>query len=104
MAESQRTITNRIWLNQYKIEQGCCYCGYNEHPSALQLDHIDPSTKYRNKKGRALNPGELVRYSQAILFAEVKKCRVMCANCHSVHTHTVQRTPLLSRPEYAQAA
>jgi hypothetical protein len=104
MAESARTIRNRVWLNQYKVEQGCVYCGYNSHPSALQLDHIDPETKYKTKNGKRLNPGELVRYSQAILFAEVRKCRVLCANCHAVHTHTVQRTPVLDRPEYAIAA
>lgn len=104
MAETERSIKNRIWLNNYKVSQGCHYCGYNSHPSALQLDHIDPDTKYTTSKGKRLNPGELVRYSQAILFAEVRKCRVLCANCHAIHTHTVQRTPVLDRPEYIKAA
>ncbi len=101
MAESLRTINNRRWLNAYKVKKGCCHCGYNQHPTALQLDHIDPDTKYTTDKGVRLNPGQLVRYSQAILFAEVKKCRVMCANCHAVHTHTVQRTPVLDRLDIA---
>jgi len=103
MAETERSIKNRIWLNAYKVKEGCFYCGYNAHPSALQLDHIDPDTKYI-RNGKRVSPGELVRYSQAILFAEVKKCRVLCANCHAIHTHTVQRTPVLDRPEYADIA
>lgn len=82
---------NRELLNYIKTSIGCQMCGYNSNPLALQLDHIDPSTKFVNKNGRRLNPSDLVYYSQATLMAEVKKCRVLCANCHSIYTHSEQR-------------
>jgi hypothetical protein len=82
---------NRELLNYIKTSMGCQICGYNANPLALQLDHIDPSTKFVNGKGKRINPSDLVSYSQATLLAEVKKCRVLCANCHSIYTHSEQR-------------
>lgn len=93
----------REYYNKRKTERGCemvkpdgTVCGYNEHPFALQLDHIDPSTKYRSKSGKLVNPGNLISRSQAIIDAEFDKCRILCANCHMVYTHTEQRTPTMS--------
>lgn len=81
----------RDFLNKLKTDAGCALCGYNAHPYALQLDHIDPSTKYRNKNGKTVNPSHLVTRSQATIYAEFLKCRVLCANCHMIYTHTEQR-------------
>jgi len=87
--ETTRQITNRI-----KVSLGCESCGYNAHPSALQFDHIDPATKYRTRKGALVHLSDMIgggRYSLETVLAEIAKCRVLCANCHAVHTHTVQR-------------
>ena len=87
--QTSRSITNRI-----KVTRGCEMCGYNAHPSALQFDHIDPATKYRTKSGKVVHPSDMIkggRYSLETILAEIRKCRVLCANCHAVHTHTVQR-------------
>jgi len=66
----------------YKVEKGCEICGYNEHRAALQFDHIDPSTK-------ADAVANLIsqRKNDEVVWAEIAKCRVLCANCHMVHTH-----------------
>jgi|Wag4MinimDraft_6_1082665.scaffolds.fasta_scaffold17314_3 hypothetical protein len=80
----------RAFLDWYKTSKGCEECGYNAFPEALQLDHLDPKTKYRTKNGKTLNPGEMIMMSQSIFFAELKKCRVICANCHAVHTKKQQ--------------
>ena len=69
-------------------------CGYNTHPAALQFDHIDPATKYRTKAGNVVHPSDMIkgnRYGLATVMAEIAKCRILCANCHAVHTHTEQR-------------
>ena len=66
----------------YKVEKGCEICGYNEHPAALHFDHIDPDIK-QEAVARMISkkrPAELV-------WQEIKKCRVLCANCHMVHTY-----------------
>jgi hypothetical protein len=93
----------RRYYDMKKLERGCemikedgTVCGYREHPSALQLDHIDPDTKYRSKSGKLVNPSNLISRSQATIDREFGLCRVLCANCHAIHTHTVQRTPVLS--------
>ena len=88
-ADTSRAITNRI-----KSERGCEVCGFNAHPAALQFDHIDPATKYRTKAGKVVHPSDMIkggRYSLETALAEIAKCRVVCANCHAIHTHTVQR-------------
>jgi protein-arginine kinase activator protein McsA len=66
----------------YKIEKGCEVCGYNEHPAALQFDHLDPSQKHE-----AVATMMSKRRPPELVWEEIKKCRVLCANCHMVHTY-----------------
>jgi hypothetical protein len=91
MEKINRRQANRILMNRIKVERGCAFCGYNASPVALQFDHIDPETKYRNKNGKLVHPSDLVGCSQSIILAEIAKCRVLCANCHAVYTHEEQR-------------
>ena len=90
MTKSRQSI--RQALDTYKITKGCAECGYKGHAAALQFDHIDPATKYRTASGKVVHPSDMVgRYSVETIIAEIAKCRVVCANCHAIHTHTVQR-------------
>jgi hypothetical protein len=85
----------RELVDAIKTANGCESCGYNTDARALQFDHVDPSTKYRTASGRLVNVADMVkgaRYSVRTILAEIAKCRVLCANCHAVHTHRVQRT------------
>lgn len=87
--EIVRSIVNRI-----KTDRGCESCGYNAYACALQFDHLDPATKYRTRTGKLVHLADMVkggRYGIETILAEIAKCRVLCANCHAVHTHTVQR-------------
>ena len=54
----------------------CCICGYNKAISALEFHHIDPSQK---EFGIAAN-GTCHNIQKDI--AEVRKCVLVCANCH----------------------
>jgi len=86
--------TTRDLTNAIKIERGCEICGYNAHACALQFDHLDPDTKYRTRKGKIVHLSDMIkgnRYSLPTVLAEIAKCRVLCANCHAVYTHTEQR-------------
>lgn len=86
--------TTREIADSIKMEKGCEMCGFNAHPSALQFDHIDPATKYRTKTGKIVHPADMIkggRYSIKTVMVEIAKCRVLCANCHAIYTHTEQR-------------
>ena len=86
--------TTREIADSIKMEKGCDKCGFNAHPSALQFDHIDPATKYRTKTGKIVHPADMIkggRYSIKTVMVEIAKCRVLCANCHAIYTHTEQR-------------
>ena len=69
----------RRWLNMYKVRKGCSLCGYNANPAALQFDHLDPSLKVQDVSN-------MITLKLKRLMDEVRKCRVLCANCHMIHT------------------
>ncbi len=76
----QANIRNKeikTFLANYKISIGCKDCGYNKHHSALDFDHI------KGKKN--LN----VCFAKSITQAkqEIKKCEVVCSNCHRIRTY-----------------
>jgi hypothetical protein len=86
--KSALVIRNKV--DKIKLSKGCEFCGYNNHPAALSFDHIDPSTKYRTKNGKRVNVADMVkggRYSWATIQEEIKKCRILCMNCHMEITH-----------------
>ena len=76
----------RAWitarLDRFKVFKGCSHCGYKDNPAALQFHHVDPSKKLQNVS--------MIRrssYSQwKVIKAEIRKCIVLCANCHSIET------------------
>jgi hypothetical protein len=75
----------------YKVSVGCCICGYNKHPSALCFDHLPEYTKHDSCKSGSKAGGMYMlyqkKYSPSILIEEIKKCRVVCSNCHMEITH-----------------
>ena len=75
--DEQKAITDKI-----KLEKGCARCGYNEHPAALDFNHLDPSTKSFRIASDYTTKEKLME--------EISKCEVLCANCHRIHTHENQ--------------
>lgn len=73
-----------VLLWEYKQRNGCEICGYAEHPAALHFDHRDPETK-------SFNVGAYVTCKLKKLIPEMRKCRVLCANCHAIETVTARR-------------
>ena len=75
------------YVQEYKLNMGCVRCGYNDYAVALQLDHIDPSTKdCSHTSGSAYRSD----WSLERLKEEIDKCQVLCANCHAVKTMEVR--------------
>ena len=70
---------NSKFLLEVKMGNPCEKCGENR-PETLVFDHIDPKDKkYNISFMRA-------RYSLNAILNEIKKCRILCANCHSIRT------------------
>jgi len=102
MSEYTKRIT--VKLRHYKKMKGCETCGYNESGVALDFAHIDPTQKSKhmciwyNKKQAGSGMIRLVervtvygsktnRERWRELKEEIRKCRVLCKNCHYVETY-----------------
>lgn len=54
----------------------CCQCGYDKCSGALEFHHKDPTTK-------EMDFAKMISHaSRDRLIEEVKKCVLVCANCH----------------------
>ncbi len=69
--EQRKEIKDYIF--EMKLESGGCACGEKD-PAALDYHHVDPSDKVREINGR--------NRCLAAIKEEIKKCIVICANCH----------------------
>jgi hypothetical protein len=75
--QRKKRLYNYKLIGRWKQTKGCVMCGYNKHPAALHVDHIDPSTKTM-KGGKAWHPN----WSKQRIKKELAKCQILCANCH----------------------
>lgn len=63
----------------YKASLSCVVCGAS-HPAIIDFHHIDKHDP-NNKKVHKLVQGD--NYTAA--HEEIKKCLILCANCHRIH-------------------
>ena len=63
------------WFLDLKKQFQCISCGEN-HPACLDFHHVDPT----NKEGHV--SAMLTTYPKGKILEEVKKCTVLCSNCH----------------------
>ena len=81
------------------MSKGCENCGYNENPVALVFAHIDQMTKSLVACGYGGGNGisrlyvricykDMKKNTKYIkeLFEEIRKCKILCQNCHSIET------------------
>jgi hypothetical protein len=91
----QNKDRRREYVTRYQLKKkiqaimvlgGKCYGCPEEHPAALQFHHRDPFEKSFSVNAKTLSsPG---RYPWKVVLEEIKKCDLLCGNCHSKH-HTV---------------
>jgi hypothetical protein len=72
---AKRNKEVRKWWVEYKSNLKCTQCP-EDHPAVLQFHHTDPSTK-DDIISRLATGGSKDR-----LLQELRKCIVLCANCH----------------------
>jgi len=67
---------SKEFMARVKRKLSCSVCGYNKCPDALQFHHLK-----KEDKRRAVS--EMSRASIALLKKEIRKCSILCANCHA---------------------
>jgi hypothetical protein len=82
--QNNKRKNKKKWL-EFKSTLACKFCGEN-HPAALDFHHEDPSQKDREVSYYVKN------YQYARAMEEVKKCMVLCANCHRILHFNEHRT------------
>jgi len=78
----------------------CSVCGYNKNIAALNFHHVDP-----NEKDFVWN--RLRQLKWASIIKELKRCQLVCSNCHmEIHNpdcNTEVRSLILDNYEYGDA-
>jgi hypothetical protein len=80
----EKNLTNRQKIYNYKESQPCVDCNLNYPYYVMQFDHRPEETKLFNVSAISSNKWETV-------WAEILKCDVVCANCHSIRTWNRRR-------------
>lgn len=76
IGRARRIARNRAWIEEYRTDKCCSRCG-ESHVATLDFHHLDPS-----QKDFSVAKAVLAQYSLATIQKEVKKCIILCANCH----------------------
>jgi len=85
---NDRKKTLKKEWDEYKKTLSCTACGFN-HPAALDFHHEDPTTKL-DSVNQFISNGQFKK-----AYEEIKKCIVLCANCHRIHHHDQKKNPAL---------
>ena len=70
----------------FKSTLKCTKCGFN-HPAALDFHHTNPEEKEGSVHSYISN-GQFAKARK-----ELKKCIVLCSNCHRLHHHEERKNP-----------
>lgn len=73
--EKARRDRNKLWIQKLKDDLSCEICG-ESRSWVLDFHHKDPKNKDHGVADM------VIRYSKERVLNEVKKCMVLCANCH----------------------
>lgn len=89
---------NKTEIGEIKAGIGCAKCG-DARSYVLDFHHIDPSTKVNTIARLTSN-----RYNamNEELQNEIKKCIVLCANCHREWHYLQERNPELTIQNYIE--
>lgn len=83
--EAERRQNGLVQAAKAKLGR-CLSCGYNRHLGALQWHHWDPSRKERE-------PSSMRSHADSGALRELRKCVLLCSNCHWEVTHGKRQIP-----------
>ncbi len=78
---TRRRLNLRAWLNEYKEDLVCWMCGFDD-PRALDFHHVRGEKKFAI--ANMISRGNSIE----TVLREIKKCIVLCANCHRLEHAT----------------
>jgi hypothetical protein len=81
---------NKEFIQRYKKQCKCAKCGLANKPYLLEFHHIDPTTKFKSVTDLQFNA-----YSMKLIKDEIRKCVMICRNCH-MEFHHLERNNLVS--------
>lgn len=81
-AQERHRQNNYTKLIDYLKNKTCLDCG-ESNPMVLDFDHL-PKYEKKFSIGRAIS-GSTRSWNS--IFLEIKKCEIVCANCHRIRTH-----------------
>ena len=70
---------NKKTVYKNKLGGKCQICGYDKCQNALHFHHINPE----EKKFTISDAGSRKSFTKEEIDAEIKKCVLVCANCHA---------------------
>ena len=81
---------------RFKATLACINCGQN-HPATFDFHHVDSSTKEESVNKLLKNRA----FKRAM--EEIKKCVVLCANCHRIHHYDERQNKKAKKKKGAKA-
>lgn len=75
----------KSWYMALKSQLKCNRCG-EDHPATIQFHHIDPK-----EKDTILAEVASLGWSRKKILEEIKKCEILCANCHFKEHYTQRK-------------
>jgi len=85
----RRTKNRNLYKQECRNILGakCVICNYDKCQNALHFHHIDPKTKSFTVSDAFSRKG----YTEEEVQAEIKKCILVCANCHAeIHAELIK--------------
>ena len=77
-----------LWISKLKATLTCKVCKESD-PVVLEFHHRDPSQKHK-----AISAMQSANESEIEIRKEIKKCDVLCSNCHKRHHHHLRSQKL----------
>ena len=71
---------NKAFIQRVKRLARCEECGYDAHPAALEFHHEESANKTFSVGSPGTSSIERIK-------KEIRKCRILCANCHNIEHH-----------------
>ena len=86
VCEAQRARENYLKTQEYirSLKTKCSHCGYDKNPAALEFHHPNG---YKDAVVAQLASKSFSIPLKNKIDSEVKKCEILCANCHREEHH-----------------